>query len=191
MDVQMGEMDGLEATRKIRAFEKKNGEHVPVIALTALAMPGDRERCLQAGMDDYLPKPVEKDQLVDVLNKYITRKALVVISELESQQVLVRTLVESGWLVTLAESRRTAMYEVSLSHFDLIVFDTTDSSFDGYGAVSIIRQLEEYSGRRAVVAGIAEQGGSEKEGEHGFDTFISHPVTGDRIKKVLEIFRRD
>ncbi len=65
MDVQMPEMDGLEATRMIRAREKKSGGHVPIMAMTAHAMQGDRERCLAAGMDEYIAKPIRAQQLFD------------------------------------------------------------------------------------------------------------------------------
>ena len=58
MDVQMAEMDGLEATRRIREQEESSGGHIPIVAMTAYAMSGDRERCLEAGMDGYISKPV-------------------------------------------------------------------------------------------------------------------------------------
>jgi CheY-like chemotaxis protein len=70
MDVQMPEMDGLEATAIIRAGEKRTGQHIPIIALTAHAMKGDQERCLAAGMDAYLSKPIHSRDLVDVVSKY-------------------------------------------------------------------------------------------------------------------------
>jgi CheY-like chemotaxis protein/HPt (histidine-containing phosphotransfer) domain-containing protein len=69
MDVQMPVMDGLEATRAIRKREKREGGHIPIIAMTAHALKGDRERCLAAGMDQYLPKPIRAHQLIELLAK--------------------------------------------------------------------------------------------------------------------------
>ena len=67
MDVQMPEMDGLEATQIIRQRESRSGGHVPIIAMTAQALSGDRERCLASGMDEYLTKPIRADQVFEVL----------------------------------------------------------------------------------------------------------------------------
>jgi two-component system, sensor histidine kinase and response regulator len=68
MDVQMPELDGLEATRLIREQEKQSGTHVPIIAMTAHALKGDRERCLECGMDEYVSKPVRERQLLTALH---------------------------------------------------------------------------------------------------------------------------
>jgi CheY-like chemotaxis protein len=70
MDVQMPEMDGLQAAAAIRKGEMKSGKHIPIIAMTAHAMAGDKERCLEAGMDDYITKPIRPEQLDDVLKRY-------------------------------------------------------------------------------------------------------------------------
>jgi signal transduction histidine kinase/ligand-binding sensor domain-containing protein/DNA-binding response OmpR family regulator len=73
MDCQMPEMDGYEATRLVRAREGAAGQ-IAVVALTADAMPGARERCQQAGMNDYLTKPVKRDQLFEALSKWLPQK---------------------------------------------------------------------------------------------------------------------
>ena len=69
MDCMMPKVDGLQATQEIRVAEGAN--HVPIIAMTALAMPGDRERCLAAGMDDYLSKPVRLETLGAVMHRWL------------------------------------------------------------------------------------------------------------------------
>ena len=72
MDVQMPYVDGLEATRIIREKEKErgSGEHITIIAMTAHAMDKDRDNCLKAGMDDYISKPIEFNELMSLINSY-------------------------------------------------------------------------------------------------------------------------
>jgi PAS domain S-box-containing protein len=72
MDVQMPEMDGFEATVELRKREKLAGVRTPIIALTAHAMKGDRERCLEVGMDGYLSKPIRSKELAELLESYIS-----------------------------------------------------------------------------------------------------------------------
>jgi CheY-like chemotaxis protein len=66
----MPELDGFEATARIRVADLRSGAHTPVIALTANAMNGDRERCLSAGMDGYLSKPVSRDMLLQTIAQF-------------------------------------------------------------------------------------------------------------------------
>jgi two-component system sensor histidine kinase/response regulator len=71
MDVQMPEMDGLEATAAIRAKERTAGGHIPIIAMTAHALKGDEERCLSAGMDAYVSKPIRTSELFETIERVI------------------------------------------------------------------------------------------------------------------------
>jgi CheY-like chemotaxis protein/HPt (histidine-containing phosphotransfer) domain-containing protein len=73
MDVQMPDIDGLRATAIIRERERLSGEHLPIIAMTAHAMKGDRERCLEAGMDNYLSKPMRTKELFEAIENLVSR----------------------------------------------------------------------------------------------------------------------
>ena len=73
MDVQMPDMDGLETTAAIRKREKKSGTHIPIVAMTAHAMKGDREKCLEAGMDDYVSKPIIAAKLLATIEQVLKK----------------------------------------------------------------------------------------------------------------------
>jgi two-component system, sensor histidine kinase and response regulator len=76
MDVHMPEMGGFEATGLIRQREKANGRRLPIVAVTARAMTGDRERCLEAGMDDYLTKPMKVKDLLDIIDRLVVKSSV-------------------------------------------------------------------------------------------------------------------
>ena len=74
MDAQMPQLDGFEATKLIREREKHTGKHIPIIALTARAMQDDRKKCLDAGMDGYVSKPIDRKKLVEEIEQFTKKE---------------------------------------------------------------------------------------------------------------------
>jgi CheY-like chemotaxis protein len=101
MDCQMPDMDGLEATREIRKAEALTGRHVSVVGLTAHAMGGDREKCIAAGMDDYLSKPASLEQLSQCLKKWASR------GEMSQRQTTLVEPIPSASTMEGASSKKT------------------------------------------------------------------------------------
>ena len=102
MDVQMPDMDGLEATQQIRQLEKITGHHIPIIAMTAHAMQGDRERCLEAGMDDYVTKPLQPKVLFSALERWAQvfdspQVATESIEDYSSQESTFSAIMDDDW----------------------------------------------------------------------------------------------
>jgi PAS domain S-box-containing protein len=102
MDVQMPELDGLQASREIREWEQATGEHIPILAMTAHAMKGDRERCLDAGMDGYVAKPIRSLDLAAAIKQVVASESVssaidgtALLANLDGDQELLRKLVEA------------------------------------------------------------------------------------------------
>jgi len=101
MDCQMPKMDGFAATAEIRKAEALSGFHIPIIAMTANAMLGDRERCLAAGMDDYVSKPIDPQQLRLVLENWLPSMRNGSSSRTHSETIIINQTDEDAQLVNM------------------------------------------------------------------------------------------
>jgi signal transduction histidine kinase/DNA-binding response OmpR family regulator len=112
MDIQMPEKDGYTASAEIREFEKETGRRVPIIALTARALKGEKEICLEAGMDDYLAKPIEREKMAAILEKYLKASS-------KSETAGVHSDCEES--SRLFRERVLKRLSIDEKHFDLII----------------------------------------------------------------------
>lgn len=138
MDMQMPEMDGLEATRAIRALPGEVSA-IPIVALTANAIQGDQETCLDAGMDDYISKPVDKQALFDVLERYLSNETVSATSSGLESGAKDKDLDQSEPFVRLARLHELCD-EIGFESLELIVSSFMD---DSLGLLEEIRELTE------------------------------------------------
>jgi signal transduction histidine kinase/CheY-like chemotaxis protein/HPt (histidine-containing phosphotransfer) domain-containing protein len=129
MDLQMPEMDGLEATAAIRQIEQQKGGRIPIIAMTAHAMKGDRERCLEAGMDDYLAKPVDAKALMEMLER---------------------------WRPTVSQDRAGHIQHADTNNYQQIIAHQTTISDESMELLPPATHIFDVEGLRARVEGDAE-----------------------------------
>ena len=113
MDVQMPEMDGFEATRQIRRKEgASKGARIPIIAMTAHALKGDQEKCLQAGMDDYLTKPIDQKALAEMLARWIAERRAISQPWDSQQDEAGRTIFDRQKLLQQIDNNQELLEEV-------------------------------------------------------------------------------
>jgi signal transduction histidine kinase/CheY-like chemotaxis protein len=145
MDCQMPVLDGYEATRRWRALEAESGApRLPIVAMTANAMAGDRERCLEAGMDDYLPKPVSREQLEGCLARWLPRRgaSLATTNSTEPQAEIATPAMQSAALPILDTEVLDELHEVAGAETASIVLLFLED------APRLIARLEAASGTR-------------------------------------------
>ena len=164
MDIQMPNMDGMEATKEIRKWETHNSQlttcHLPIVALTANAMKGDKEKYLEAGMDDYLSKPFKKEDIQKVISKWARpvvtsqeKRILLVDDEEKARNSIIRVLKKEmpSAKVMTAEDGIDAGAKLGSFMPDLILADIMMPNMDGAEFIRYIRDTERYA-RTKIIA---------------------------------------
>ena len=169
MDVQMPIMDGLEATLLLRERERSTGKHQPIVAMTALAMKGDRERCISAGMDGYLSKPIRPQKLDEVLARYLVQgsraamnisKEDCVRSALATNELLERTDGDRAFIAELLGLFRCDYPELMRTAYEAVsAHDTVGLQRSAHTLKGTLANLA--ATRAAEIAGQLEKMGGE------------------------------
>ena len=205
MDCRMPEMDGYDAARAIRQWEEQHGQaRIPIAALTANALQGDRQACLDAGMDDYLSKPFTKVQLGTVIDSARTRviagfqdsadrnaRILVVDDNIVNQQVACAMLASLGRESLAVSGGDEALHAMSAEKFDMVLMDCHMPGRDGYDTTREIRRREKRSsdrGRVPVVALTADflESNRQRCADSGMDDYATKPITQEHLRLLLQ-----
>jgi PAS domain S-box-containing protein len=189
MDLELPGMDGLEAARAIRVLEENEGrQRVPIVAWTAHAVEGYRERCLASGMDDFAAKPVNRHGLLRIANNWADVRPVVLLADDsgEARTLLQRYLRKEPYRLVLAANGRQAVEAFQRQRVSLAVLDIDMPVLDGQDAARAIRALP----RGAAVPLIALTGSSTPEDEAecvrvGFTRVLRKPVSRRQLLDVL------
>ena len=212
MDIQMPEMDGLEAIQAIRLAEAEEGGRVPILVVTANALTETRERCLSAGADDYLTKPVPAERFEQAVRRSLhgttpasepapalpaqsepdeaAGKTQVLVAEdnVVNQRVITRMLTNLGFATTVVGHGQQAVDAVATGLFDLVLMDIQMPEMDGLQATAIIREKEALTEKRIPIVAVTANSPDRERGDYieaGMDDFLPKPVKQDLLAEVI------
>ncbi|MDJ0840297.1 MAG: response regulator [Acidobacteriota bacterium] len=186
MDCQMPVMDGYEATRRIRDEEKAKSDRQTIVAMTANAMSGDREKCLNAGMDDYIAKPIKQEDIIKTLQKYSPNQAveeqghvLMVEDSLSARMVFKSILTQAGYKVFEAKDGKEALDVLRNEKVGLVI---TDIYMPGEGGLEFIKKINKiFPGTRII----ATSGKADDTLQQAADLGATRAVPKNELKAKL------
>ncbi len=197
MDCEMPRMDGWEATRTIR---RTIGSRLPIIAATAYVSSSDRKRCEDAGMNEFLPKPLSVESVLDVLQRCFavepvepplmaprSGRVLVVDDDRINRLLLRRIVSKQGYAVDLAEDGVEAVAMVEENQYDLVFMDCEMPRMDGWEATRTIRRT--IGSRLPIVAATAYVSSADRKRceDAGMNEFLPKPLS---VESVLDVLHR-
>lgn len=197
MDCHMPIMDGYEATTAIREFENEQSRrHTPIIAITADAMKSNQRRCFASGMDDFLNKPIQEEQIEAMLLKWTGveekslhgKKILVVEDSKVNQMIIIAVLEGFGCEVDLAEDGLEAVSKAYKKKYNAILMDYNLPKLSGPEAIAEIRQNNAKNSKTPIIAMTATGSGNfSNEFIHNLpvNDYINKPIEKDQVGNVL------
>ncbi len=194
MDCHMPEMDGYEATRCMRLYEKENGKkRIPIIAVTADAMKGNRQRCIDSGMDDYLNKPIKEAQIESILKKWIQgrkdeavlTKNVLLVDDNDINRLVTKAILEKKHIIVdEAEDGEEAISKAALKKYDMIFMDYRLPKLSGVEAAAKIRDT--INKTTYIIAFTGDSYAAEDIKKHGMDGYLMKPIDEDKILSALK-----
>ena len=191
MDLEMPEVDGFTATRLLRTWERESGtEAVPIIALTAHGMSGYRDRCMDEGMNDFLVKPIIKEQLLDTVWKWVDRRPLVLVVDdsADMRKLVQRHLERTGaYRLSAAGDGEEAIRAFEKLRPSLILLDMEMSRMDGFATAGEIRQNPQ--GRSVPIVamtGHAEAKARRRCLDAGCTGYLEKPFSREKLLEIVE-----